>query len=331
MNSEESVDVDEVCANCGIAPVDDIKLKICDGGCDKVKYCSNTCQENHRQQHDEVCKKRKVELHDKELFEQPEESHLGECPICFIPLPLDKTKYSFYSCCCKSMCNGCSYADCMNNRRNRCPFCREPVVRGEEENNKRVMERVKANDPAALTQMGVIRGKEGDYETAFEYFKEAAELGDASAHYRLGGMYYRGEGVEKDLEKGIHHLEKASICGNPDARHYLACDEWKKNDIERSVKHFIIAAKLGHEESMKALWKVFSCGNITKEELDDTLRTHKAAIDATKSSQRDAAEAYCRRMSGLPYDGGESTYIPPASPQSVSAAVMQGLYNNELN
>ena len=294
------MDLDEVCASCGIAPVDDIKLKICDGGCDLVKYCSDACQGNHREQHEEDCKKRKAVLRDRELFEQPDGTHLGECPICFIPLPLDKTKYSFYSCCCKSMCNGCSYADCMNNRRNRCPFCREPVVCGEEQNIKRVMERVKANDPAALTQMGVIRGREGDYETAAEYFKEAAESGDASAHYRLGGMYYRGEGVEKDVEKGIYHWEKAAIGGHPIARQTLGYYERENGNVGRAVKHYIIAAKLGEEKSMKALWKIYSAGNITKEELDVTLRGHHAAIDATKSAQRDAAEDYYRRLSGLP-------------------------------
>jgi len=35
---------DEVCACCGIAAVDDIKLKLCDGGCDLVKYCGDECQ-----------------------------------------------------------------------------------------------------------------------------------------------------------------------------------------------------------------------------------------------------------------------------------------------
>ena len=66
------------------------------------------------------------------------------------------------------------------------------------------------------------------------------------------------------------------------------------------VKHLVIAANLGYEESMKALWKIYSAGNITKEELDVTLRAHQAAIDATKSAQRDVAEDYFRRMSGLP-------------------------------
>ena len=73
INSEESVEAvkaDEVCASCGIAPVDDIKLKLCDG-CDLVKYCSDKCREDHREQHEEECNQRKAELHDKELFKQP--------------------------------------------------------------------------------------------------------------------------------------------------------------------------------------------------------------------------------------------------------------------
>jgi len=56
------------------------------------------------------------------------------------------------------------------------------------------------------------------------------------------------------------------------------------------VKHFIIAAKLGKERSMKALWRHYSEGNITKDDLEVTLRTHKAAIDEMKSAQRDAGE-----------------------------------------
>jgi hypothetical protein len=80
--SNAVVDADECCASCGIAPVDDIKLK-CGGGCDLVKYCSDKCQENHR------------ELRDKQLFQQPDESYLGECPICFLPLPIDLKRSAF--------------------------------------------------------------------------------------------------------------------------------------------------------------------------------------------------------------------------------------------
>jgi hypothetical protein len=41
---------------------------------------------------------------------------------------------------------------------------------------------------------------------------------------------------------------------------------------------------------MKALWKEFKDGYITKEDLDATLRSHQDALNAMKSAQRDAAE-----------------------------------------
>ncbi len=293
INSEESVEADDICASCGIAEVDSIKLKECDD-CDLVKYCSDICQENHREQHEEECNQRKAELHDKELFTQPEETCYGECPICFLPLPLDQSKFRFHSCCCKLVCIGCSYANLISNGDDRCPFCREPSVNVEEEHDKRVMKRVKVNDPNALLKMGTKRHEEGDYHGAFKYWAKAAE-GNKGAHYNLSVMYDRGEGVEKDEEKKVYHWEKAAIGGHPDARHYLGCEEEDNGNVERAVKHFVIAANLGEEDSMKALWWHYAEGHITKEELEATLRTHKAAIDATKSAQRDAGEAYYQR------------------------------------
>jgi tetratricopeptide (TPR) repeat protein len=285
-------DEDEVCACCGIAPVDDNKLYECNGGCDLVKYCSDKCCDNHREQHEDACKQRKAELHDKELFEQPEKPCFGECPLCFLPMSMDPKKSSFYTCCCKMVCQGCEYADYISNGGKNCPFCREPAVYTEEENDKRVMERVKVNDLAALHQMGAIRFKEGDVDEALKYYTKAAELGDAKAIYQLGVMYIHGHGVEKDEEKAVHHYEKAAIGGHPMARHNLAYHENENGNIERAMKHLIIAASLGHEKSMKQLWKEYSAGHITKEELEATLRSHKAAIDETKSAQRDAAETF---------------------------------------
>ena len=62
------------------------------------------------------------------------------------------------------------------------------------------------------------------------------------------------------------------------------------------MKHLIIAANLGYDQSMKVLWKHYSHGNITKEDLDATLRSHQTAIDAMKSEQRDAAEVVFKEM-----------------------------------
>jgi TPR repeat protein len=153
------------------------------------------------------------------------------------------------------------------------------------------MKRAKTNDPAALSQMGRECRDEGDYDAALKYYTKAAELGYTDAHHRLGWMYRLGQGVEKDEEKSIHNWEKAAIGGHPDARYNLGYIEEENGNQERAVKHFIIAAYLGDEDSMKKLWKHYSAGLINKEDLEATLRTHHAAIDEMKSAQRVAAEA----------------------------------------
>jgi tetratricopeptide (TPR) repeat protein len=288
----ESTEMMLCCASCGIAGV---KLKECTD-CDLVKYCGDKCREKHREQHSEEYNKRKTLLYDKELFTQPDETHLGECPICFLPLPLDQTKRVFYSCCSELVCGGCVHANHKSNivKTGSCPFCREPRPR-KGEARKRLMKRVKANDPVALSQMGACYNMEGDYNAAFKCLIKGAELGNVDAHHNLGVMYERGQGVEKDEEKAVYYYEKAAIGGHTFARYNLACIEEQNGNIERSVKHLIIDAKLGDEESMKILWKHYSAGNITKEDLDATLRTHQAAIDEMKSEQRNDAAKFFKQ------------------------------------
>ena len=294
MSSEAEAEADVCCANCGIAEIDDVKLEECDD-CDLVKYCGEKCREEHREEHEEECKNRKMMLqHDRKLFTQPDGSHLGECPLCFLPMPLHKRKSMYHSCCSEAICQGCIVANYRSNGDQRCPFCREPRP-DKGEFHKRLVKRVKANDPAALRHLGGKCYNEGDYEGAFEYFTKAAELGNTDAHYRLGCMYGQGLGVEKDEEKMCYHLEEAAMGGHPYARHDLALMEEDNGNMERAVKHFIIAAKLGYEDSMKELWGHYSVRDISKEELDATLRAYQAAIDEMKSEQRDAAEVFMRK------------------------------------
>ena len=109
MSSKAEEEADEnVCANCGITGVDEIKLKECQD-CDLVKYCSEKCREEHREQHTEDCKKRANILHDRRLFTQPEGTHRGECPICFLPMPVELQKSTFMSCCGQTSCLGCIF------------------------------------------------------------------------------------------------------------------------------------------------------------------------------------------------------------------------------
>ena len=292
MSAELEAAADEVCASCGKAAVDDTKLKKC--ACNLVKYCGVDCQTNHRPQHKKACKKRLAELRDDRLFTQPDGNHLGECPICFLPQPFDEKNRKMQPCCSKYICKGCVYANVLReeeeNLEPRCPFCREPVPNTDEEVNKMAEKRIEANDPEELTEMGIRRCGEGRYTEAFKYWTKAAELKNVEAHYGLALLYAEGKGIERDLKKKIYHLEEAAIGGHYDARYNLACVEGKNGRIDRAVKHWVIAAKLGSDNAMKSLRGGFADGFVSKEDFEAALHGHQAAMDATKSSQRELAD-----------------------------------------
>ena len=301
---QQQSDADEVCACCGIAAVDDIKLKLCDGGCDLVKYCSVKCQENHWEQHEKECTERKAELYDKQLFTQSDGSYRGECPLCCLPLSLDPRKSTLMGCCCKVICNGCNYANQMREvlggLEPRCAFCRSPAPKSEEEADKNIMKRIKKHDdPVAMTSIGKKHDFKGEYGKAVEYWTKAAELGEMSAHFCLGDLYYKGQGVEKDEKKAIHHLEQGAIGGHPDARILLAIHEKENGRPDRAAKHLIIAANLGCDISLQQVKELFVAGIVSKDEYASALRGCQAVVDETKSAEREKAEAFRCWRSGV--------------------------------
>eukprot|EP00984_Skeletonema_dohrnii_P020815 scaffold10229_cov129-Skeletonema_dohrnii-CCMP3373.AAC.2 len=283
------------CAACGIAEAgaDEIKLKKC-VDCDLVRYCRDACQKN-QSQHEEACKKRSTELRDELLFKLPESSHHGDCPICCLPMPLDVDKSTIMPCCSKLICDGCAYANYLREAERMlapaCPFCRKPVSFTDEEFDKYQMKRIEVNDPVAMRHEGLDQCDKGNYQSAFEWYSKAAELGDVEAHNQLSHMYRDGHGVEKDGGKEIYHLEEAAIGGHPEARYNLGIGEWNDGKTERAAKHFIIAATQGDDDSIKELLEIFKDGLVSKDDLAAALRAHQAAVDSAKSPQREAAEA----------------------------------------
>ena len=150
------------------------------------------------------------------------------------------------------------------------------------------MKRIEANDPVAMRQMGCKHSGEGDYDGAFKYWTKAAVLGDVDAHYALSVMYREGE----DEENATYHLEEAAIRGHAYARHDLGCYEGRNGRNERAIKHYIIAANLGNDQSIQALKEFYKDGDVSKEDFAAALRAHHAAVKATKSPEREAAAKY---------------------------------------
>jgi TPR repeat protein len=114
----------------------------------------------------------------------------------------------------------------------KCPFCRHPRPATMKEFEKNLIRRIEANDPVAIWKMGSIRYEKGDYKSAFQHFTKAAELGNVDAGYNLSCLYKEGQGVEKDEEKELHHLEEAAIGGHTYARNNLGVLEMKEGRMD---------------------------------------------------------------------------------------------------
>ena len=173
------------------------------------------------------------------------------------------------------------------------PFCRNAdSMKSKNQMDKQLMRRAKKNDPAALCVLGGKYESKGHYSRAFECYTKAAELGDMMAHYLLSALYHSGRFVEKDEGKMLYHVEEAAIGGHTEARYDLGLYESFNENYERGVKHLIIAATQGHNDSMKVLMEMFKDGLVQKENLASVLRAHKAAVDAAKSPQRQVADDF---------------------------------------
>jgi len=287
------------CVNCGRGEEESDKLKACTA-CKLVKYCNRECQIAHRPQHKKECRKRAAELHDEKLFKQPPPKE--DCPICLLLIPTFRTGGKYMSCCGKTICTGCAVAPVYDNQGNRvdnekCPFCRTPWPTSDEEDVRRYKIRVEANDAEAMYNMGCyyrkgIFGLPQDRAKALEFWHQAAELGHATAYNNIGSAYYNnGEGVEVDKKKAGHYYELAAMKGNIIARHNLGLNEIRAGNIDRALKHLMIAVDAGFADSLEKIQQLYSIGSATKDDYTKALQSYQAYLGEIKSRQRDEAAA----------------------------------------
>ena len=289
-----------MCANCGKGEDNSGDLKACTA-CKLVKYCNRECQIAHRPQHKKECKKRTAELYDEKLFEQPPPPE--ECPICMLPLPLQSDEIVYKSCCGKDICDGCIYAmaETGGESMKLCPFCKTPPAESDEEHIKRTKKLMEKGDAGAFNILAIhhahgINGMPQDRAKANELFLKAGELGCADAYYNLGIAYANGRGVEVDTKKAKYYYELAAMNGYVLARHNLGCFEGETGNIQRAMKHLVLAARAGYGESLENVKQGFMNGYVTKDQYANTLREYQKSQYEVKSEARDKARVICGQM-----------------------------------
>lgn len=304
-------DPTDICAACG---KEGDSLKSC-AACRLVKYCNVTCQKAHRPKHKKECRRRAAKLNDEELFKDtPKE----DCPVCFLPMPLEEGEKTHQPCCGKVVCSGCIYGVHERVREEKdpklgfCPFCRTPPPRSYEEALKRYKKRMECGDGHAFNTVGHFHkhGSHGmpiDKNKAIEMWIRAGELGCATG-YRNGGIEFQvGVRDEVDMNKAMKYYELAAKLGDAQARHNLGCFENDAGNINRAIKHLMIAARAGYNKSLDAIKKYYIAGNVSKDELEKTLRAYQKSNDDMKSDMRSKAKNMSEHsftIGGMEYKAG---------------------------
>ena len=274
--------------------------------CRMVKYCSAACKKRHRHKHKKDCDEHiqrvtehAAELHDKELFKRPPPKE--DCPICFQQLPSLITGRRYKTCCGKVICCGCIHAPVYDNQGNevdkhKCPFCRVGTPASDEEIVERLKKRVEVNDAIAINSLGTyysngMNGYPQNHTKALGLYQRAAELGYVGAYFSIGYAYNEGEGVEVDEKKANHYYELAAKRGNVHARHNLGIIEERAGNMDRAIKHYMIAVRGGENDSLNNIKDFYTNGHATKEDYTTALQLYQAYLEEIKSRQRDKAAA----------------------------------------
>ena len=111
------------------------------------------------------------------------------------------------------------------------------------------------------------------------------------------GMHRRSKATSRGTQQHTTSTEESlrKRHRHPTARHNLGYGTAKTGNVERARRHWIIAANLGHHESLKALRQLYANGYASKEDYADALRAYQAAVDATKSPERERAEEVMKK------------------------------------
>ena len=304
-----SSDIISTCDNCGKegSNINNICNK-----CKSATYCNAACKKKHRSKHKVACekriaelqeeelerKRRAAELHDEKLFKQPPPNE--DCPICMLPLPSLDSGYKYNTCCGKIICSGCVCAvEKRDGGKGLCPFCRTPTPTLDEM-IEQYKKRVEIGDAQAIRDLGIcysngLHGLPQDRVKGLELFHRSAELGHAVAYYSIGGAYDVGNGVERDEKKANHYWELSSMGGHVKARHNLGALEYRAGNMDRALKHLMIAAGSGYSRSLESIKLMFTHGYATKADYAISIRVYQANLIEIKSPQRDEAAAFDER------------------------------------
>ena len=125
----------------------------------------------------------------------------------------------------------------------------------------------------------------GRYERAFEYFSEYAKMGNATAQYYLGKMYYEGQcvGGSRNYAIAAEWYRKSAEQGNAEAQHSLGSmyenGEGVSKDLDKAVEWYRKAAEKGASEAQYRLGEMYEQGRGISQDYAKALEWYRKSAE----------------------------------------------------
>jgi uncharacterized protein len=141
--------------------------------------------------------------------------------------------------------------------------------------------------------------EKGDYAAALGLWRPLAERGDADAAYRLGALFYRGEGTSRDYREALKWFGLAAEQGHAGARSSLGSMYYEGTGVARntgeSFRWFRLAAGQGVAMAQYMVSIMYFNGTgIAKDLVEAYMWGTLAAVSFERKEDRESAAKTCQ-------------------------------------
>jgi TPR repeat protein len=147
----------------------------------------------------------------------------------------------------------------------------------------------------------------GTNPKAVEALVKLAQDGNSLAQFRLGSLYYHGEGVPEDETKAIYWWKKSAAGGNVEAMYQIGHAHLFGSGVAKTVLDpdreaavwYFQAASAGHAEAAYTLGLLFLAGKGVIEDKNEAIRWFRLAASKGHIEARKAAETAEKSISKI--------------------------------
>ena len=123
-----------------------------------------------------------------------------------------------------------------------------------------------------------------DLNQAFDWYKRAADAGDADGQYLVSRSYYFGWGVDEDIDKAMEWSKKAVMQNNIEGKYILALCYSEMENYNTAFSLLTEAAEANYDEAQYLLGTLYKDGRWGRKNRNTAISWYKKAAEHGNSS-----------------------------------------------